>query len=69
MSEEARTCRQGHRMASKRGKDGKTHWFCQKCRNAAARKRRARTGSAGRTFGSQVVWFNPYLGNEEAASE
>lgn len=58
MSEETRTCRQGHPMRSKMGRDGKKHWFCNKCRSAAARKRRARVGSAGgRRMLSGSGWF------------
>ena len=44
MSDEAKICSRGHRMSSKIGKDGKRHYFCQKCRNAAARQRRTGGG-------------------------
>lgn len=66
MSDEMRACKKGHKMNSKIGKDGWRHYFCQKCRNAAARARRAARGSSGRrgrtaaamslVFSSDTLW-------------
>lgn len=47
MSGEIKTCKRGHKMSSKVGKDGRRHYYCQKCRNAAARARRSVKGSNG----------------------
>lgn len=44
---EVKICKNGHSMKSKIGKDGKRHYYCQKCANKAARQRRARNGSSG----------------------
>lgn len=82
MSEETRTCKRGHKMSSKPGKDGKRHYFCQKCRNAAARARRAGQGSSSRrsraaalstVFSSDALWmvsgFSPSPSSEDKKQE
>ncbi len=59
-----KVCKRGHKMTGKTGRDGRKHWYCQKCRNAAARKRRARQagGSGRRTMQSAVASiFGPNL--------
>jgi hypothetical protein len=63
---EFKACKKGHPMKFKMGRDGRKHWHCPKCRNAAARARRAGQESSGgrrkrssalsMLFGSDTLW-------------